>query len=244
MSDSALHHSPGKLYLNLASVLRGRLQAGDWAPGTRLPTIAELAKSYAVAAVTVRQAIAILEDEGYLRRQQGVGTFVTDAAGSAARFAVGLDWPSLIDMITKTTPRLLRKSETAELPRHAPDDGTAALAYQYLRRVNSLDGRPCLITDAYIDARIYARSPARFDSETIIPLIEGMADVSIAKCRQVLTIGQATLEDADILNVPVNTPLGCIRRILTAPDGTILYFNDVAYLGELVRFQIDLPLMP
>lgn len=244
MTDSALHHSPGKLYLNLAAVLRGRLQAGDWAPGTRLPTIAELGKSYSVAAVTVRQAIAILEEEGYLRRQQGVGTFATEAAGSATRFAVGLDWPSLIDMITKTRPHLLHKEATMTLPRHEPDDGVAAPEYQYLRRVNSLDGRPCLITDAYIDARLYARSPARFDTETIIPLIEGMADVSIARCRQVLTIGQATLEDADILNVPVNTPLGCIRRILTAPDGTILYFNDVAYRGELVRFQIDLSLTP
>lgn len=244
MPDSMLHQSPGKLYLNLASVLRGRLQAGDWLPGARLPTIAELAKSYAVAAVTVRQAIAILEDEGYLRRQQGVGTFVTETAGTSTRFAVGLDWPSLIDMITKTTPRLLRKAATAVLPRHAHDDGIAAPAYQYLRRVNSLDGRPCLITDAYIDARIYARSPERFDSETIIPLIEGLSDITIERCRQVLTIGQATLEDADILNVPVNTPLGCIRRILTAPDGTILYFNDVAYLGELVRFQIDLPPLP
>lgn len=244
MQESALHQSPGKLYLNLASVLRGRLQAGDWAPGTRLPTIAELGKSYGVAAVTVRQAIAILEDEGYLRRQQGVGTFATDGAGSSTRFAVGLDWPSLIDMITKTTPRLLHKAATSILPRHAPDDGIPAPDYQYLRRVNSQDGRPCLITDAYIDARIYARSPERFDSETIIPVIEGLSDVTIARCRQVLTIGQATLEDATILNVPVNTPLGCIRRILTAPDGTILYFNDVAYLGELVRFQIDLSLQP
>lgn len=240
MSQAALHQSPGKLYLNLAAILRARLQAGDWAPGARLPTIAELSQTYNVAAVTVRQAIAILETEGYLRRQQGLGTFVTEAAGQATRFAVGLDWPSLIDMITKTTPRLLQKAAVTDLPRHEADDGIAAPGYQYLRRINALDGRDCLITDAYIDARLYARAPDRFERETIIPVIEAMADITIARCRQVLTIGQAGLEDAALLGVPVNTALGCIRRILTAPDGTILYFNDVAYRGDLVRFQIDL----
>ena len=240
VSETALHQSPGKLYLNLASVLRGRLQAGDWAPGTRLPTIVELGRTYGVAAVTVRQAIAILEREGFLRRQQGLGTFVTEAAGHATRFAVGLDWPSLIDMITKTKPRLLHKETSADLPRHEVGDGHPAPAYQYLRRVNSLDGRDCLITDAYIDARLYARAPARFDHETIIPLIEAMEDVTIARCRQVLTIGEANLEDATLLGVPVNTALGRIRRILTTPEGMILYFNDVAYRGDLVRFQIDL----
>ncbi|MCC5965777.1 MAG: GntR family transcriptional regulator [Natronohydrobacter sp.] len=240
MTQAALHQSPGKLYLNLAAILRGRLQGGDWAPGDRLPTITELGQIYGVAAVTVRQAIAILEEEGYLRRQQGLGTFVTEKAAQPTRFAVGLDWPALIDMITKTTPRLLHKEAVTDLPRHAPDDGMPAPAYHYLRRVNALEGRDCLITDAYIDARLYARAPERFDRETIIPLIEGMGDVTIARCRQVLTIGQANLEDAALLGVPVNTPMGCIRRILTAPNGTILYFNDVAYRGDLVRFQIDL----
>lgn len=239
-SDSALHLSPGKLYLNLAAILRQQVQAGDWAPGARLPTIAALSSRYGVAAVTVRQAIAVLEAEGVLRRQQGVGTFVTDTGGAAARFAVGLDWPSLMDMITKTRPRLIRKAARVPLPRHAPDDGTPAPAYQFLKRVNSLDGRDCLITDAYIDARLYARCPDRFDAETLIPLIEGLAGVTIARCRQVLTIAPLDIEGAALLGVPVATPMGCIRRILTAPDGTILYFNDVAYRGDLVRFQIDL----
>lgn len=238
--DSALHLSPGKLYLNLASVLRQQVQAGDWASGERLPTIAELSATYAVAAVTVRQAIAVLEAEGVLRRQQGVGTFVTETGGAAARFAVGLDWPSLIDMVTKTRPRLIRKAAGASLPRHDPGSGTPAPSYQFLKRVNSLEGRDCLITDAYIDARLYARCPDRFDTETLIPLIEGLQGVTIARCRQVLTIAPLDIEGAALLGVPVATPMGCIRRILTAPDDTILYFNDVAYRGDLVRFQIDL----
>lgn len=240
VSADILHSSPGKLYLHVANLIRGRLQSGEWAPGEKLPTISELAAEFGVATVTVRQAIAILETEGRLRRQQGVGTFATTGPAGGVRFSVGLDWPSLLDMVTRTVPRLIRKQADAPLPLRDLEGRKAAPSYQFLKRVNALDGLDCLVTDAYIDSRIYDRMPERFDSETIVPLIESMPGVTIAECRQILTIGQADIETAQLLDIPVNTPMGDIRRILVAPDGTILYLNDVSYRGDMVRFEIAL----
>ena len=47
-------------------------------PGTRLPTLVELIAEFAVAPMTVRQTLARLEDEGYIVREQGRGTFVRE----------------------------------------------------------------------------------------------------------------------------------------------------------------------
>lgn len=44
----------------------------------RIPTEKELAKTYEVSIITVRQAILNLVDEGFLHRKQGRGTFVMD----------------------------------------------------------------------------------------------------------------------------------------------------------------------
>lgn len=236
MTGDVLRSSPGKLYLHVATLMRRRLETGDWAPGGKLPPLAELAGEFDVATVTIRQAVAILEAEGLLRRQQGVGTFVEEGVAPKPSFAVGLDWPSLLDMITKSTPRLVRAADVQGAP--AVPGTTAAPAYRYLKRVNSVNGLPCLVAEAYIDSRIYARAPERFDAETIIPLIEEIGGVEIARCRQVLTIGQADLETATLLGVPVNTPMGDIRRVLTDPDGAMIYLNDVSYRGDLVEFEI------
>ena len=73
-------------------------------------------------------------------------------------------------------------------------------------------------------------------------LIEAMHGTHIDRCRQILTIGQATPDIAALLNVPVNYPMGDIRRVITDPDGVIIYWNDVSYRGDLVRFEIDLDL--
>lgn len=237
-----LRKSPGKLYLHIADILRQRLRLGHLAPGDRVKPISELAEEFGVATVTIRQAVAILEGEGRLVRQQGAGTFVTEGATGSDTFAVGLDWPELLDMVTKTDPRLIEKREGVALKAADLKGGKAAPSYVFLRRVNSLKGLDCLLADAYIASDLYAQCPERFDHETIIPVIESLPGVTIAQCHQTLTIGQADVEKASLLGLPLSAPLGDIQRILTAPDGTVLYFNDVSYRGDMVKFEISLDL--
>lgn len=222
--------------------MRQRLRSGEWAAGDRLKPLAELAAEFDVAIVTLRQAVAILEEEGMLRRRQGRGTFVTDNPIHSETFSVGLDWPQILDMITKTTPKLLAKAEGAELPPSKPEGCIEAPSYTFLRRVNSLKGRKCLVTNAYIDSRIYGLAPKRFETETIIPVMESLPGVRISGCRQVLTIGQADMETATLLQLPVNAPMGDIKRLLTDSDGVLIYYNEVSYRGDMVRFEIDLDL--
>lgn len=239
---NVLRKSPGKLYLYVADILRQRLRLGDLKPSDRLKPISELAEEFGVATVTIRQAIAILEGEGRLVRQQGAGTFVTESAAGNDTFAVGLDWPELLDMVTKTDPRLIEKREEVELKAAELKGGRAAPSYVFLRRVNSLKGFDCLLANAYIATDLYARCPERFDHETIIPVIESLPGVTIAQCHQTLTIGQADMEKATLLGLPLSAPLGDIQRILTGPDGTVLYFNHVSYRGDMVKFEISLDL--
>lgn len=62
----------------LATDLRARLLAGQWSPGSRLPSETELAASYQVSRVTVRTALKSLEAQGLVDIRHGAGTFVAD----------------------------------------------------------------------------------------------------------------------------------------------------------------------
>lgn len=56
--------------------LRQRILRDDLPEGTKLPSHADLATSYGVAPLTMRQVLARLEDEGLVQREQGRGTFI------------------------------------------------------------------------------------------------------------------------------------------------------------------------
>lgn len=62
----------------LRNALLGSLQDGSLKVGDRLPSEPELIVKYGVSRATVREAIISLEQEGWLRRLQGKGTFVNE----------------------------------------------------------------------------------------------------------------------------------------------------------------------
>lgn len=56
--------------------LNMRILRGDWDPGDRLPSEADLAATYGVSRVTVRTALQALEVRGLVRIRHGAGSFV------------------------------------------------------------------------------------------------------------------------------------------------------------------------
>src|SRR3984885_12089516 len=63
----------------LAGLLKAQILERQLPPGSRLPTERELIERSGLSRVTVRAAVGILEDEGWLIRRQGLGTFVAES---------------------------------------------------------------------------------------------------------------------------------------------------------------------
>lgn len=66
-------------YRELSNKLRNDIQTGVYAEGQKLPSENELADDTGYSRQTVRQAIGLLEEEGFLRRVRGSGTYVRSA---------------------------------------------------------------------------------------------------------------------------------------------------------------------
>ncbi len=65
-------------YKFVSSELKKRILAGNFTPGQRLPSEIELAREFGVSRVITRQAVQMLEREGYVSRKKGSGTFVNE----------------------------------------------------------------------------------------------------------------------------------------------------------------------
>jgi len=63
------------LFRQVANVLRARIVDGDQSEPVRLPTEAELARTYGVSRFTIRHALAVLAEEGLIGRARSRGTF-------------------------------------------------------------------------------------------------------------------------------------------------------------------------
>ncbi|GAA2689620.1 GntR family transcriptional regulator [Streptomyces lunalinharesii] len=66
------------LYVRIAMSLKGRILAGHYRPGQRLPSEDDLAAAMAASRSTVRQALSELRDAGYVVSRRGSGSYVAD----------------------------------------------------------------------------------------------------------------------------------------------------------------------
>src|SRR5690606_39259238 len=84
------------LWRRVADDIRLDINGGKFIDGGKLPAEGELAARFSVNRHTVRRALAVLEDEGIVRAEQGRGRFVhasrrlTYPIGRRTRFSTGL----------------------------------------------------------------------------------------------------------------------------------------------------------
>lgn len=70
------HESSVTVYDQIANYLRNEINEGKIEKGARIPSETELADFFGASRGTVRKAISLLVEEGYLKKSHGKGTFV------------------------------------------------------------------------------------------------------------------------------------------------------------------------
>ncbi|WP_341645547.1 GntR family transcriptional regulator [Thauera sp. SDU_THAU2] len=83
MDAMSLHiepSSPDPIYRQIVGQVARMVAAGQCPPGTRLPSVREVAAAHAVNPMTVSKAYAQLEAQGLLERQRGKGMVVAAQA--------------------------------------------------------------------------------------------------------------------------------------------------------------------
>jgi GntR family transcriptional regulator len=78
MVKGKVQKSPLNIFYKLQAQLADLI--ASTAPGDRLPSEPDLAKSLGVSRATLREAMRTFEGQGVIRRRQGVGTFVVSQA--------------------------------------------------------------------------------------------------------------------------------------------------------------------
>ena len=227
-------------YLQLADLMRARIDRGQWPSGHRLPSLEELMAEFGVARVTVRQAVELLARQSLLSPQRGRGTFVTGAPSRERTINVVTTLEDLARIYEDTQPTIVNIDEAVTAPPLTLAEGEPAPRYAYMRRVHRREGAAYCVIDIYLDERIFRLAPAKFRSRTVIPLLRSMPGVVIHDAHQVLTIGTADVEVAHYLEVPVNAPVAEVRRIFRDAHGTVIYLADVSYRGDAIRLEMDL----
>ena len=208
-------------YGSVASALRERIFAGEWAPGEAILAEAALAQNYGVALGTIRQALALLVEDGLLERRQGKGTFVSS----------GLSGGSMLRFFRFRAPGAHSEPPASQIAsrRLRPANGEEASAFGLqakgqvlqLERVRSIDAEPCLLETIVLPLPLFgalAETDPQDWGDLLYPLYQQRCGVLVHHAEDNLSFAQLTAPQARRLHLQPGHPCVVVRR--TARDRT------------------------
>ena len=94
------------LYSRVSTIIQYKITSGQYDAGERLPTEDALVEQFKVSKITIRNALALLEAEGLIKRIRGKGTFVTDNVPEV-RLSVHTSLNSMVNNLSKSNTKPL-----------------------------------------------------------------------------------------------------------------------------------------
>ncbi|WP_321928720.1 GntR family transcriptional regulator [Paraburkholderia guartelaensis] len=237
---------PTTRYAALAQALVKAISSGRYAVGSLLPTEPELAELYSVSRHTVRAALKMLQDLGYISRKKSVGTIV-ESANPRTAFTQSFETPEDLMRVAATEVRSIETVTPVKLDRtlartlEAPP-GSHWIRLSGLRVEAGKRGAPLAWADIYIDAA-FAHLIDEIRSrpgELVSTMIERESGQPFDEIRQIV---RGVLIDAALarrLKVePASAGLRLVRHY-RRQDGRILEISDTRYPADRVSVSFQL----
>ena len=212
-------------YQRVYTELKRRIKEKVYEPGTLLPTESELEKQFQVNRTTVRKAIGLLAGEGYLNVRQGRGTEVLNISTTQRLNYVSSITETLREKGHVVTTQAM-SIERIKPPSFVVDelDLPPEAAVYFMQRVQCADGQPIALMTNYLRENIVPGLDQYANQFVgLYAFLEQRYNIIIKDAWERLSAVSASFTDAQILKIPIGSPLLCSKRISNVEQGPFEY---------------------
>lgn len=235
-----LHRSRTPLYLQVAQLMRQKIEKKDWAFGAQIPTLDQLENDYEVSRITLRAALNELEKQGLVRRSRGSGTFVNKDLSDQRWFKLAGNLDELVDMVANLEIRLLSVDQESRALTPGFAFGKVGPAYHRMQRVHYRDDVPYCLIEVYLAKAIFDLDPEGFRTKPVVLQLAKRDDVTVAHAKQVMHITVCDEETATHLSLGVGDPIADVCRTFLDAESRIIYYAHIQYPAHMIHIEMDL----
>lgn len=190
-------------YLKIYNEIVGKIDSGIFEANHKLPSESQLMEEYGVSRDTVRKSLNLLEQNGYIEKSRGKGSFVRNAnkfnfpisgINSFKEIEVSLDkeCETLVHELSLSNPSesIMKKLEVS------------LNSYVWnIVRTRSIDGEKIILDKDYLNFEFVPRLTKEICKDSLYKYIEGELSLKIAYAEKEITVQNATEEDKELLDL-------------------------------------------
>ncbi|MCC5941224.1 MAG: GntR family transcriptional regulator [Balneolaceae bacterium] len=229
---------PVPKYYKIYEKLLKQIRQGKYSENNLFPSDTELVKKFRVSRGTVREAIKLLFQQGYLVREQGKGTFVTYKK-------IQQDPDRLIGFTQlmrqhniRPTARIIEKKIIAA-PAHIGHIMNLQSDEKVVRlvRLRFGDEQPLIIERSFYSYDLF--EPVYnmdLDNNSIYELLYEFTDTRLGDANQRIEAISAGQQEQELLEIELGTPLLLIKRLINTENGDVFQYSEDVYRSDRINF--------
>jgi len=204
--------APQPLYRQIKDYVLTHMRSGEWPAGTRVPSENQLVRQLGVSRMTVNRALRELEQEGFLSRLHGVGTFVKDPPHQTSLLELRNIAQEIRDRGNKHTAKVILREAIA-----APDslarrfDTAPGSNLFHIVLVHLENDSPVQIEDRHVNPAI-APHFLEQDFTTLTPTEYLVSVAPVDELEHVVQASMPTLRQQELLDIEPTEPCLVLNR--------------------------------
>ncbi|MCP4543218.1 MAG: GntR family transcriptional regulator [Chloroflexi bacterium] len=226
------------LYHQIKQNLHGLIEDGILKAAQLLPSERDLAQIYGVNRLTVRRAVGELVNEGVLRRQRGIGTFVADPKLTQAMYRVQGFSERAQDAGRRPSSRLISmdtlpaRTKVAQRLNIEPD----TLVFK-LVRLRCAEEEPVMLETAFLPHEQFpGLETIDFSKETLYRVLAEEFECYPVESEETLEPVILTAYERQVLETDADTPGLLVQAVTQDQHGRIVEFSTAVVRGDKSRY--------
>lgn len=228
------------VYIQIHDRIREEIENGKWVVGDRLPSERELALSFNVSRMTLRQAIQTLADEGILERRIGSGTYVArekvqETMSGTTSFSEIMTEQGKAPS-SKTVSYFLTTPSSSEMDKLALSADEKIVRMERIRYADKL---PICFEVASIPYKLVSDFSKKAITESLYQTLTENDRYTIGKAEQKITAVVASERIADLLEIKKGEPILRVKQVSFLEEGQPFEYVRSQYVGTRFEFFLE-----
>lgn len=223
-----------EIYLDLEAAILNK----QFKPGDLLPSENNLARNYDVSRETIRKALVLLLESGYIQKQQGKGSIVLDVERFNFPVSGLTSYKELQEAQNIQGKTILRLNKRQLMPKHIIEHLNLSMDTEvhYIERQRQVDGEIVILDKDYLLTSIIPEIPDDEAVNSLYQYFENNLNLSIGYAQKEFTVEPITKEDKMLMDLHNDSHVVVVRSAVFLEDTRFFQYTESRHRLDKFRF--------
>ncbi len=221
-------------YLEIARILKNKIRTGAYPHGRSLPSQKELSEIFSTSVMTIRQALAVLEEEGLVTIIHGVGVFVSSPDIHSNTISLKGFQNEMDRLRMKIDNEIVSREYGIFKPVLNTIFNSDGISFSCLTRLRNLDGIPVILQRSYVVDENKSVIKEYHEEKSLYQFFTEKTNTMIIRGREIIVPVLLQRKELELLHLEDPCPAFQSRRVSVSLEEKVVLYDEAYLPGQYV----------